>query len=61
MVVSRKQLANYLGVSYSTAKRKYKLYMDIKTSKNQFLTSYDIASLDDLEHDFVLSRLKYHR
>lgn len=58
MIVSKKQLANYLGVSYPTALKKYQMYLDLKSSKKDFLTAFDIAKLDDLELDFVLSRLK---
>lgn len=57
-LININQLANYLGVHRHTARKKYAMYMDLKTSKTDFLTANDIAKLDDVELDFVLSRIK---
>lgn len=57
MKLTKKELANYLGVHRNTVNKYYQMYLDLKTSKADFLTAYDVALLDDVPVDFVLSRL----
>jgi len=58
MKLTKKELANYLGVHRNTVTKYYNMYLDLKTSKSDFLTAYDVAQLDDVSLDFVLSRLR---
>lgn len=51
--VTVKQFSNYLGVHRNTARKYYKMYLDILGYRRVFLTVYDISKLDDLEPDII--------
>lgn len=57
MIVQKKQLIGYLGVSYKTARKHYQTYLDILETKRKYLTVNDLAKIDDMSKSEVLERL----
>jgi uncharacterized protein YjaG (DUF416 family) len=52
-MITRKQLALYLGVCRQTASKQYQMYIDILDLKRNFLTVRDIAEIDNKSEDFI--------
>lgn len=48
MKVSRKMLANYLGIHVNNCKRYYDDYLRLCKSKRDYLTIADVASVDGI-------------
>lgn len=55
--VSVKMMANYLNVSWNTAKKRYQVYKYILEVKRAKLYITDIAKIDGLEVSEVLSKM----
>ena len=44
--VTKKMLANYLGIHQNNVGKHYRAYIDILQLKRDYLTVYDVAQLD---------------
>lgn len=63
MKMNVKQFSNYLGVSYKTALKDYKYYLELagKDTEKGFLTVTDICKIDNCKIEQVLEIIKLRR
>ncbi|OUS02886.1 hypothetical protein A9Q86_02225 [Flavobacteriales bacterium 33_180_T64] len=57
MRVTRKQLANYIGINVSNVTKHYQAYLDALGTKRNYLTIFDIATLDNIPANVVCDLL----
>lgn len=58
MKVTKKQMANYLNVSYPTARKEYNYYLELAGNHKRILLVSDLQRIDLLSETDILKKLR---